>query len=989
MADRLRKTYPLKITFSSGEQPTSAKLSAISEQTRNGLTLVEYAVGDVWNHSGDSLLHTVPLQLPNLARMLGQNQYFNPAIYPLEETIKFKEFIGTKFANDVTGYLTYKPKTGGDMDIYDQPGDVTGTAGSNQTDEYLVGRTAEEYDYFISDDNGKFRVNFPLTDPATYCIYEIEPSADWFIDYEAFPGVIPDIRQEEFTSCRLEKNGTRYFLHLPPRRPLNFSSVQFDKPECEPQKYPASEDIADVYNFADDTALPYRMWQSDGVNALAHQHYRYSLPKELRDAWSGMSPGDDYPTGILYLWDKDTDTIIDGIVFSKPAVVYTGDSWVIEISSDAVDLDTYVSSPDDETEASYNDTDLVLITCGTPAARSIWHLFTAMMNHGHNNEGHHTSTISHEDLANVDPPVATGNPHSSEYPSHLPRWPASAWMYDDHVSLLSRGGSQGSEDDTRRDENDNAMLGHLVLADQDDGGTGIFLDDTPENTWRLYFGAVGGPSIYATTGDGIVVSERLYMGGSSNGFLEDDSGSVRIETPAETVLILKTDGESSYWGFDIRDQADALDGSLTIGETGEWPSIYVTPPSTLGGTIWMTKGSNGSPHSGLSIPDVVVKGTNSMLMLLSGADEQTHLCMQARVGGSTWVSSSDRFGGLSASYDRTAWLELVGNEGVRLRYGQGDGTIGAYLDDVGDFYCNNDLDVTNGIDCGGDLNGGGAITCDGILRVGETLGAGANYLYFGPSGTNDWAMGLGSSYDSWFLYDRSGNSRINIANGATGLVNITGPVVLNPETTSPTRAAIRLTPQDTDTDPSSASKGDVYVNSTTGLMSAHNGSGWKRVWHLVHVKTNGYESIQNASTYTPFPGAQFTIPANTLRPGTVLRLRAAGKINAYDTNNRADLGWHINGTLMQNNVQTNVGLDNWVSDCHIVVETAEPSGLLHGHISTIFGNGVNGQDEGCTSWNVDFSVSTTSDIIVDLRLKGSIGGDVDSSLVWFSVEQAG
>ena len=110
MSDKFRKVYPLKITFGSAEQPTSPKLTAISEQTRNGLGLIEQAIGDPWNQSGDDILTSFPLFIPNLARMIGQNEYLNPVIYPMDDDFIFTEDIGDAHQGFNEFHLTYKPK---------------------------------------------------------------------------------------------------------------------------------------------------------------------------------------------------------------------------------------------------------------------------------------------------------------------------------------------------------------------------------------------------------------------------------------------------------------------------------------------------------------------------------------------------------------------------------------------------------------------------------------------------------------------------------------------------------------------------------------------------------------------------------------------------------------------------------------------------------------------------------------------------------------
>jgi len=53
MADKFRRTFPLAITFSDGELPTNQKLTSLANQARNGLGVIESAIGDLWNHSTD------------------------------------------------------------------------------------------------------------------------------------------------------------------------------------------------------------------------------------------------------------------------------------------------------------------------------------------------------------------------------------------------------------------------------------------------------------------------------------------------------------------------------------------------------------------------------------------------------------------------------------------------------------------------------------------------------------------------------------------------------------------------------------------------------------------------------------------------------------------------------------------------------------------------------------------------------------------------
>ncbi len=52
-------------------------------------------------------------------------------------------------------------------------------------------------------------------------------------------------------------------------------------------------------------------------------------------------------------------------------------------------------------------------------------------------------------------------------------------------------------------------------------------------------------------------------------------------------------------------------------------------------------------------------------------------------------------------------------------------------------------------------------------------------------------------------------------------------VIAAGDVTTPVRAAFRIVPQDTA--PSSAQRGDMYVDSATGKLKIYNGSAWESV----------------------------------------------------------------------------------------------------------------------------------------------------------------
>lgn len=435
MVDKLRRTHPLNITFSEGEQPTAAKLTAIASQARTGARTLEKAVGDLWNQSGDSILSDWPLQIPNLARMVGESKWLNPVLYPVTEQFTYTDNVGVTYQGKNQGYLRFKPAS---------LSSITGSGlGSNRVASDDLVRSSG--DYWVDSATGRF-LSFGALAAAAEVSYTVD-SSGWAITDSNTPNVIPDPRQTEFTGCRISSVSGVYYIHLPPRRPLTLSG--FDKPE----RYPPSSDFAD--NEAN-SITPYKLWQYSTV-ALADIHYRYPLPQELSEVIDGLAEGTALPDGFLYLWDQTTNTVVEDAVFKKSSL---GD-WIFEISSTSADLASKVTA--NENQSSYNSSNYSIIVAGNPIARSIYALYKTIYNSTHNNKGDFSPIVSHDDLEglNHDSPLYIVTPPST-LATNGP-WFASNWSNDGHTSLLSRRGSFGTDSAYYRDVNDNAMLGDLVL----------------------------------------------------------------------------------------------------------------------------------------------------------------------------------------------------------------------------------------------------------------------------------------------------------------------------------------------------------------------------------------------------------------------------------------------------------------------------------------------------------------------------------------------
>jgi hypothetical protein len=590
VTDKFRRTHPLNITTADGEQPTGAKLSAIATQARVGARLLEKAVGDLWNQSGDSILADWPLQIPNLARTIGENKWMNPVIYPVEQTFNYRDNVGTKFTNQNHAYLQFKPSS-----------TVTAVAGSTN----LTNKVASEYlvvaagDWWFDSTTGRLR-SFSSLSASDKVDYTVD-SSSWAITDATVPSVVPDPRQTEFTGCRISTDGTSYFIHLPPRRPLTLTG--FDLPE----RYPSSSDIAD--NIAT-TVSPYKLWQSSGVSALQDSHYRYPLPKEIADIISELDDGADLPEGFICLWNQNTRTIVEDATFQKS----DSGNWILRVAAPSQDLASKVSTS--ESQAAYNSTGYSLIFAGSPLTRAINTLNKIIQAGGRNNAGDFAALISHSALTGQNPPTSSYSGHGGRYPTTVPAWTPSRWAMDDHVSLLSRAGSQGTGGSIHRDVNDNAMMGHLVLASTTING-GNYLN-TDSTSWKIFFGAVTtGPSIYGSSSgylditvgnDGATnagISMRAGFADSINPdvlLLNAGGGIHCLIRAGSTRTVLKVDANTNNTGIGLE-----LVGNTTKAGFRFTPTTQPTGPNAIGDMYMTTAGVlkvctvAGSPGTWVSV----------------------------------------------------------------------------------------------------------------------------------------------------------------------------------------------------------------------------------------------------------------------------------------------------------------------------------------------------------------------------------------------------
>ena len=412
--DKMRRTEPLAISFANGEQPSSAKLNAIINQSRNGSRILEKSIGDVWGQAGDQILTTHPLKIPNLARYIGKNDLLNPIFHglPYSTSAKTIYYYDTvyKYVGHTEGFLTFPPKSGTTFSI---EGTTTGFTNAVASEDLVVSTG----DYWIDTTTGRFVVyrTIDATNTTTVIKYKIDPSTWKFNNNNLLPSVIPDIRQTSYNGCRVSYSSGKYYLHLPPRAPLTLSAEA-------PARYPAAVDW-DNNSQGDYSDSLMTLWQDPTAYFVQDAHYRYSLPKEIIDVYSTIAPGGTFPDGFMYLWDDDANTVIEDIIFKKPesytrptsyadpTLVAATDEWVIEISSATYDLTSKVtdwhtiSGPHLVEGADDYDTGLYLITTGSSVAANINQLYKLFYQHNHDNMSDMSRSISYTETYN---PKITG-----------------------------------------------------------------------------------------------------------------------------------------------------------------------------------------------------------------------------------------------------------------------------------------------------------------------------------------------------------------------------------------------------------------------------------------------------------------------------------------------------------------------------------------------------------------------------------------------------
>jgi hypothetical protein len=505
VADKLRRTFPIQISLTSGEQPTAETLSAIATQARNGLGVVEAAVGDLWTQSGDSTLalqnvspYRKALQICNLGRAIGPSNSLSPHLLPVDaDTI------------NVTDEVALNNSTGNAAALALQ-------ADSSPT---WSGRSLQAS---VLDVNGSGHFFFDATTGKIHS-YDAMPSGsaiNYDVDTANLPtpehlsaNVIPCLEQAgTYSGCRIvsvddsDPGNTRFYLVLPPRTHRTATGHPHATSSLE-TTLSTSGNQDSVYG-----ATPKYYWNPSStiLDDANSTQYRYTLPS-LLDIES-ISNGARLPSGFLRLWDDNADgtgygRVVDGIVFYKVADASSdyNQSYVVEIDAPA-----YKAQLDAAIANNYA-SGFRLLTAGATLSERVDMLAYALEAHRHGVCGPDrvaSRRVSHQDLVDLEPLVSSAvNPFAMiNTPALEVRMTKSNWQNDGHLQYLHRAGASygTSFGVTSRDIYNNAMLGHILIGSTSKGASTPYFNNNTTSSFSLFFGEVSStaPRLYYSTPDG-------------------------------------------------------------------------------------------------------------------------------------------------------------------------------------------------------------------------------------------------------------------------------------------------------------------------------------------------------------------------------------------------------------------------------------------------------------------------------------------------------
>jgi hypothetical protein len=449
-SDKLKDGFPIPVIFGAGEQPADTKLNSWATQTQNALQALEQAVGDIFDQSkalgGSDRLSNRDLQIANIGRLIGPASMLNPQVlhdlrisdYEYTIPVGVKEFV-----------LPHPPLVSGSPSTIDWDGSFRFSDEKSSVEDL-----SDVGDFYVDYTTGRV-FTYSATQAGDIAIYDYDSIGDSF-DNASF-NVIPDPNQSS-ERCEVSYSGGQYYIDLP--------FIKYD------QEGALATDGSDP-NYSDVTGL--------------HNTLKAQLPSFL----TVLDEGDIVPNGFVYLFDHNTNTIVDGAVF------------------------TYVSQTrlrvsniqPEEGSSRYS-----LLTIGAPLTEIVYALRKKQREHIHDgsNGG---ERIAHGNL--------TGNIHEDYVPSAIDS--------NQHPQYLLRNGYVSGSD---ANNSDNALRGDLLIGSSVPSGND-YANITADSK-KLYFGSLSGPALqYNQTYDALSLAAKDLM---ANGNLTVGKSSA-------------VDSNTSYLGF--------------------------------------------------------------------------------------------------------------------------------------------------------------------------------------------------------------------------------------------------------------------------------------------------------------------------------------------------------------------------------------------------------------------------------------------------------
>lgn|SRR5574343_151304 len=314
-----------------------------------------------------------------------------------------------------------------------------------------------------------------------------------------------------------------------------------------------------------------------------------------------------------------------------------------------------------------------------------------------------------------------------------------------------------------------------------------------------------------------------------------------------------------------------------------------------------------------------------------------------------------------------------------------------YCYDTGTVVAHNTWSVEASIGGVGDLNTN-PVVADAAGRFGDVFGDGSAYKLVLKTAagvtiwTKDPVYGELTKYPVTTVAGTSNGataavSGTNSSTGAGGHMKNTGTgygAILEADTTSPVKTSSRMVPQDSDS--SSPLQGDSYVNAVDGKLAGYNGGSWVR--YLAQLDVLAAIEQQTTAGAGSKSFSSVTIPANTLRVGSTIRVRANAFFSAGAGANivfkAGTVAQEITATLATGAVNDMMSLD---FDITFISVGAGATGIFCGR-----GLAIDGGVAANSVVNVEVIYNTTLPIVITTSFEQVGAGGATIDLVQRSVD---